>query len=82
MLADDELQFTDCPECGFPALVEHRFAVRSTEGPVSHAVTLCLKLHRLCTAEEPPSQLAGNAGAPGAEGTVPGESPAGDAGAP
>jgi hypothetical protein len=49
MLGERELEFVDCPECGFPALVEHRFAVRSTDGPVPHLVTMCVQLHRLCT---------------------------------
>ena len=49
---DGQREFVDCPECGFPAMVEHRFSVASTEGPVTHAVTLCVQLHRLRTAEE------------------------------
>lgn len=51
MLGERDLTLVDCPECGFPALVEHRFAVRSTDGPVSHAVTMCVQLHRLSTPE-------------------------------
>ncbi len=51
MLGDEQLEFVDCPECGFPAMVEHRFSVASTEGPVTHAVTFCVQLHRLRTAE-------------------------------
>ncbi|HLI56809.1 MAG TPA: hypothetical protein VKY26_07205 [Actinomycetota bacterium] len=51
MLGDEQLDFVDCPECGFPALIEHRFSVGSTEGPVAHAVTVCVQLHRLCTPE-------------------------------
>ena len=49
MIADGEVELVDCPECGLPAYVEHRFSVRSTEGPIAHAVTLCPRLHRLCT---------------------------------
>jgi hypothetical protein len=51
MLGERSIELVDCPECGFPAFVEHRFAVRSTEGPVPHAVTMCVQLHRLCTPE-------------------------------
>ncbi|GAC1363099.1 MAG: hypothetical protein NVSMB32_04310 [Actinomycetota bacterium] len=51
MLAEGEIELVDCPECGLAAYVEHRFAVRSTEGPVPHAVTLCPRMHRLCTPE-------------------------------
>lgn len=51
VLGDGQLEFVDCPECGFPAMVEHRFSVASTEGPVTHVVTFCVQLHRLRTAE-------------------------------
>lgn len=51
MLGERSIELVDCPECAFPAFVEHRFAVRSTEGPVPHLVTMCVQLHRLCTPE-------------------------------
>lgn len=53
MLADGDVELIDCPDCALPAYVEHRFAVRSTDGPIPHAVTICPRLHRLCTAEAP-----------------------------
>lgn len=53
MLGEHEVVLVDCPECGLPAYVEHRFSVRSTEGAVPHAVTLCAQLHRLCMPEHP-----------------------------
>lgn len=53
MLGEQDLEFVDCPECGFPAFVQHRFWVHSTHGDVSHLVTLCARLHRLCMEELP-----------------------------
>lgn len=53
MLGEHDLEFVDCPECGFPAFVQHRFRVHSTHGDVSHLVTLCARLHRLCMEEQP-----------------------------
>ena len=68
MISDGEVEFVDCPECGLPAYVEHRFAVRSTEGPVPHAVTLCPQLHRLCTPT--PTPAVGPPGVPTGERAV------------
>jgi hypothetical protein len=45
------VEWLDCPECGLPAFVADRFAVRSTDGPVPHAVIVCARLHRLCATE-------------------------------
>jgi hypothetical protein len=53
MLGKQDLEFVDCPECGFPAFVQHRFWVHSTHGDVTHLVTLCAQLHRLCMEEQP-----------------------------
>lgn len=64
MIADGEVELVDCPGCGLPAYVEHRFTVRSTEGPIAHAVTLCPRLHRLCTPAPGPDVPA--AGSPAA----------------
>lgn len=78
MIANGEVEFVDCPECGLPAYVEHRFSVRSTEGPIAHAVTLCPRLHRLCT---PTSGL--DAGSPAAVAPAgPWEEPDAGTGAP
>ena len=46
------LDWVDCPECGLPAYVLERFVRPSTDGPLRHAVTVCARLHHLCTTEE------------------------------
>lgn len=46
------VEWLDCPECGLPASVLERFHVRSTDGPIPHAVTVCAQRHRICAAEE------------------------------
>ena len=53
------VEWLDCPECGLPAFVVDRFAVRSTDGPVPHAVTMCARLHRLCATESDLGPLTG-----------------------
>jgi hypothetical protein len=45
------VEWLDCPECGLPAFVVDRFAMRSTDGPVVHAVTICPRLHCLRATE-------------------------------
>jgi len=47
----------DCPECGLPAYVLDRFVRPSTDGPLPHAITVCARMHRLCTTEEPVGQI-------------------------
>ena len=53
------VEWLDCPECGLPAYVVDRFAVRSTDGPVPHAVIVCARLHRLCATESDLESLTG-----------------------
>ena len=47
----------DCPECGLPAYILDRFVRPSTDGPLPHAVTVCARMHRLCTTEETAGQI-------------------------
>jgi len=49
--------WVDCPECGLPAYVLDRFVRPSTDGPLPHAITVCARMHRLCTTEEPVRQI-------------------------
>jgi hypothetical protein len=51
MSAKLEMEWLECPECGLPALVEDRFAVPSTDGPIPHMVTVCPSMHRFCTTD-------------------------------
>jgi len=46
------VEWLDCPECGLPAFVVHRFALRSTDGPIPHAVTVCPRMHHLSAIED------------------------------
>ena len=50
--AADAYDWVDCPECGLPAYVLDRFVRPSTDGPLPHAVTVCARMHRLCTTDE------------------------------
>lgn len=36
---------TSCPECGAPALVEWRFVLESTDGPIEHCRVRCVRRH-------------------------------------
>ena len=54
--------WVECPECGLPAYVLDRFVRPSTDGPLPHAVTVCARLHHLCTTEEAAGQV--DAGSP------------------
>jgi hypothetical protein len=40
------LEIIGCPECAAPAEVVDRFVLESTDGPVAHAVVLCVLRHR------------------------------------
>jgi len=51
------IDWLDCPECGLPAYVLDRFVRPSTDGPLPHAITVCARMHRLCTTEEPVGQI-------------------------
>ena len=39
------MTLTSCPDCGAPAEVIDRFALPSTDGPVEHVRTYCLRRH-------------------------------------
>lgn len=41
------MEFVDCPECGLPAEVRDRFVLESTDGPIEHVKTQCVKRHCL-----------------------------------
>ena len=41
------LVIVPCPECGASAEIVDRFILESTEGPVEHAVVMCIDRHRL-----------------------------------
>ncbi len=51
------IDWVDCPECGLPAYVLDRFVRPSTDGPLPHAITVCARMHRLCTTEDPAGQI-------------------------
>ena len=55
-------EWVECPECGLPAYVLDRFVRPSTDGPLPHAVTVCARMHHLCTTEETAGQV--DAGSP------------------
>jgi len=40
------LEIVDCPECTAPAEVVDRFVFVSTDGPIEHAIVLCVLRHR------------------------------------
>lgn len=42
------LPLTCCPdlECGAPAEEVNRFVLTSTDGPVTHVITVCVRGHR------------------------------------
>jgi hypothetical protein len=40
------LELIGCPQCAAPAEVVDRFVLESTDGPVAHAVVLCVLGHR------------------------------------
>lgn len=37
--------FVDCPSCGLPAEVEHRYTLTSTDGPLESAKIRCPRGH-------------------------------------
>jgi hypothetical protein len=41
------LKIVECPECTAPAEVVDRFVLESTDGPIEHAIVLCVIRHRL-----------------------------------
>lgn len=43
------MTLTTCPDCGEIAEVIDRFALPSTDGPVEHVRTLCLRRHWFLT---------------------------------
>jgi hypothetical protein len=43
---DFTLVLVECPECAAPAEVVDRFTLDSTDGPVEHAIVLCVLRHR------------------------------------
>jgi hypothetical protein len=51
---EDEVMFLDCPEyldahgaerCGLPAEIEHRYSMRSSDGPLDSAKIRCPRGH-------------------------------------
>lgn len=38
--------FSACPHCGEIAEIRDRFVLSSTDGPVEHVQTLCVRRHR------------------------------------
>jgi hypothetical protein len=54
-------EIVDCPECTAPAEVVGRFVLESTDGPIEHAIVLCLQRHRFTMLVErlmnPPSAM-------------------------
>lgn len=49
-----DLVLTDCPGCGAPAEEVDRFDLPSTDGPLTHVLTLCVNKHRYHHIEEHP----------------------------
>jgi hypothetical protein len=43
---DSTLEIVECPECAAPAEVVDRFMLDSADGPIEHAVVLCVLAHR------------------------------------
>jgi hypothetical protein len=46
------LEIVDCPGCTNPAEVVDRFALASTDGPIEHAIVLCVLRHRFTVLTE------------------------------
>ncbi len=42
---ETRVTFIDCPTCGLPAEVEHRYTVTSTDGPLESAKIRCPRGH-------------------------------------
>jgi len=42
---ETRVTFIDCPSCGLPAEVEHRYTVTSTDGPLESAKIRCPRGH-------------------------------------
>jgi hypothetical protein len=70
---ETSVTFIDCPSCGLPAEVEHRYTVTSTDGPLESAKIRCPRGHwfsgpleSLTRATIPtgPHQTAASAGRP------------------
>jgi hypothetical protein len=40
------VEMVNCPECTAPAEVLDRFVLESTDGPIEHAIVLCILRHR------------------------------------
>jgi hypothetical protein len=40
------LGIVECPECAAPAEIVDRFVLESTDGPIEHAIVLCVLRHR------------------------------------
>ena len=45
-MQDYTLEIVECPECAAPAEVVDRFVLESTNGPIEHAIVLCVLRHR------------------------------------
>lgn len=39
------MEFTVCPQCTEPAVIQWRTVMESTDGPVEHAKVLCVQRH-------------------------------------
>jgi hypothetical protein len=61
-----DLEIVECPECAAPAEVVDRFVLESTDGPIEHAIVLCVLRHRFTVLVErlvsPPSAGPGTVG--------------------
>jgi hypothetical protein len=55
------LEIVECPECTAPAEIVDRFVLDSTDGPIEHAIVLCVLRHRFTVLVErlvsPPAAL-------------------------
>jgi hypothetical protein len=40
------LEIVDCPDCTAPAEIVNWFVLESTDGPIEHAIVLCVLRHR------------------------------------
>jgi hypothetical protein len=45
-MLDYTFEIVECPECAAPAEVVDRFVLESTNGPIEHAIVLCVLRHR------------------------------------
>jgi hypothetical protein len=46
------VEIVECPECTNPAEVVNQFVLESTDGPIEHAIVLCVLRHRFTVLAE------------------------------